>query len=66
MAENVQCPAEGCTLVQLIIQKQGQEEERVNELKNVVEGMRNRLPLWATLAFTAAGTTIGILASHIR
>lgn len=56
----VQCTSENpCTAVQLLVQK-------TTEHDKAIDSMKNRLPLWATMAFTAAGTTIGILAAQIR
>ena len=40
-------------------------EERIMNIEKVLERVVNRLPLWATGGFTAAGLVIGILATCI-
>jgi hypothetical protein len=37
------------------------QEERVDKMEDIIESLRNRLPLWATMTMTAGGATIGIL-----
>lgn len=66
-SEEAQCsPDRPCTAVQLLIQRADNQDERMDKMEHLMDSLRNRLPLWATMAFTAAGTTIGILAAHIR
>lgn len=67
MPEEIQCsPSHPCTAVQLLTQRVEEHEKGIEKMNALIEKLQNRLPLWATLAFTGAGTTIGILASHIK
>ncbi len=67
MAENIQCTTDNpCTAVVLLVQRQNETDEDIKQINKTLESLRNRLLLWATLGFTVAGTSIGILASHIK
>jgi hypothetical protein len=55
-----------CTAVARLEERQSNTEAEIKDIKDCLKALQNRLPHWATLAFTAAGTTIGILASHIK
>lgn len=67
MANEIQCsPEHPCAAVQLLTQQINQESGRVDKVEKLIESLQNRLPLWATMAFAAAGTTIGILAGHAK
>jgi len=60
--EEIQCSAGSpCTAVQLLVQRIAIQEERIDKMDDLLESMRNRLPLWATMALTGAGGAIGIL-----
>jgi hypothetical protein len=62
----VECTAESpCTAVQLLIQQQEQDHERMDKMDTLIDSLRNRLPLWATMAFTAGGGTIGVLVTLV-
>jgi hypothetical protein len=66
MSENFQCTAESpCTAVQLLVQRQQQDSERMDKMEDKLEFfidcLRNRLPLWATALFTVGGGVIGVL-----
>ena len=57
-----QCSTDNpCAAVQLLVQQQINDGKRVDRLEELIDSMRNRLPLWATMAFTAAGGAIGML-----
>ncbi|MDP4158151.1 MAG: hypothetical protein Q8911_00100 [Bacillota bacterium] len=59
---SVQCTADNpCVAMQLLTQRAVNQEERIDKMELLIESMRNRLPLWATMALTACGGTIGIL-----
>lgn len=63
----IQCsPDHPCTAVQLLTQRVEDHEKGIDKMNGLIEKLQNRLPLWATMAFTAAGTTIGILASQLK
>ena len=63
----IECsPDSPCTSVQLLSQRIEDHKERMDKMDKMIESMQHRLPTWATLALTAAGGAIGILAGHIR
>jgi len=58
----LECSAESpCVAMQLLSQRLMSQEERTDKMEALIESMRNRLPLWATMTMTAGGATIGIL-----
>ena len=65
--DNIQCSAGSpCTAVQLLVQRNQNLEERMDKLEEMIESLRNRLPLWATMLMTAGGGTIGLLAGLLN
>jgi hypothetical protein len=52
-----------CATVQVIAQQLKEHDERFDKMDDIIEKLRNRLPTWATMLFTAGGTVIGILAT---
>lgn len=63
------CTSENpCTAVQLLEQRIENHElesgKRLDKMDEVIDSLRNRLPLWATMAFTGAGLIIGLLVNH--
>lgn len=64
---NEQCLSDNpCVAVARLEQRQNNTDSDIKDIKDCLKALQSRLPLWATLAFTAAGTTIGILASHLK
>jgi len=59
---SVQCSAENpCVAMQLLTQRTMSQEERIDKMELLIDSLRNRLPLWATMALTASGGVIGML-----
>jgi hypothetical protein len=66
MPDEIQCsPNHPCTAVQLLTQRVEDHEKGLEKVNELIEKLQNRLPLWATMAFTACGAVIGILAGHV-
>ena len=67
MPQEIQCTVDHpCTAVQLLTQRVTDHAERMDKMDKLLDSMRNRLPLWATMAMAVAGTTIGVLAGHVK
>jgi hypothetical protein len=59
----IHCSEESpCAAMQLLTQTTVYQGERIDKMEALIESMRNRLPLWATMALTGSGATIGVLA----
>jgi hypothetical protein len=43
----------------------GRNEKDIKSIFELIEKVRNRLPVWATFAFSAAAAAIGWLAAYI-
>jgi len=54
-----------CAVVQVLEEKIDTQEGRIAKMEDAIEALRNRLPLWATMAFTACGAIIGFLANRL-
>ena len=66
MAAIEKCTAENpCVTMQLLTQRIINQEERIDKMENLMESMRTRLPLWATMMFSACAGAIGILVGLI-
>ena len=62
-----QCiPDNPCTAVARLEQRQDGTDAEIKDIQECLKALQNILPLWATMACTTAGTTIGILASHLK
>lgn len=61
-----QCtPENPCVAMQLLTQKSIVQDERIDKMEALIDSLRNRLPLWATMGFTGAGVLIGILTGFL-
>ncbi|SDG47151.1 hypothetical protein [Desulfosporosinus hippei] len=66
MTQQVQCSiGNPCAVVQLLEQRIESQEGRTEKMESVIESLRNRLPLWATMTMTAGGAVIGFLANKV-
>ena len=66
MTTSAQCtPDSPCTAMQLLTQRLVNQEERIDKMENLMEQMRTRLPLWATMMFSIGAGVIGILVGLI-
>ena len=64
---SIQCTADNpCVTMQLLTQRTMSQDERLDKMEALIEALRNRLPLWATVTMTAGGTVIGVLAGHVK